>query len=120
MIASEFYYYKRKIVFELLWLFVNTNPIALMEQFENVPSMFHQNLGYQKTKIPVSAWLTGICFGGCPVGLEPTTFRTTSRISNFRDSLYLSAFPQILILVLRLFCGYLRKDRFCFNKSPKI
>ena len=57
---------------------------------------------------------------GCPDGLEPSTFRTTSRVSNILISLYLSAFPQILIFILRLFCGYLRKDRFCFNKSLKI
>ena len=100
------------------------------EQFENVPSMFHQNWKVRELKIPVSAWLTGISFRGCPDGLEPTTFsarpqdackaRTTSRVSNIRNPLYLSAFPQILIFILRLFCGYLRKDRFCFNKSLKI
>jgi len=31
-------------LFGLLWFFVNTNPITLMEQLKNVPSMFHQNL----------------------------------------------------------------------------
>ena len=57
---------------------------------------------------------------GCPVGLEPTTFRTTSGYANVLKSLYSSVFPQFLIFDLRLFCGYLRKDRFCFNKSLKI
>ena len=57
---------------------------------------------------------------GCPDGLEPSTFRTTSRVSNIWNPLYLSAFPQFSFFFLRLFCGYLRKDRFCFNKSLKI
>ena len=54
----------------------------LMEQLKNVPSMFHQNFRCLKTKIPISTWLTGICFEGCPDGLEPSTFRTTIWRSN--------------------------------------
>ena len=39
--------------------------------------MFHQNLMLWKSKSPVISWITGLCLLGCPVGLEPTTFRTT-------------------------------------------
>ena len=78
--------------------------LILMEQFKNVPSMFHQNLMCLKTEIPASAWLTGICFGGCQVELEPTTFRTTSKLSNCLDPMYLSAFQRFCILLLRQFC----------------
>ena len=39
--------------------------------------MFHQNLMLRKSKSPVIFWITGLCLLGCPVGLEPTTFRTT-------------------------------------------
>ena len=52
------------------------------EQFENVPSMFHQNWKVRELKIPASTWLTGISFRGCPDGLEPSTFRTTIWRSN--------------------------------------
>ena len=44
MIASKFSTHKRKNVFELLWLFVNTTLTKLMDQLKYVPSMFHQNL----------------------------------------------------------------------------
>ena len=43
-IASEFSTHKRKNVFELLWLFVNTTPTKLMEQLKNVPSMLGQRI----------------------------------------------------------------------------
>ena len=82
--------------------------------------MFHQNLILWESKSPVISWITGLFFLGCPDGLEPSTFRTTSRVSNIWNPLYLSTFLQIFIFILRLFCGYLRKDRFCFNKSLKI
>ena len=39
--------------------------------------MFHQNPRCVETKTPVSVLLTGVYLEGCPVGLEPTTFRTT-------------------------------------------
>ena len=38
------------------------------------PLLVERPVMYKK---PVSALLTGISFGGCPVGFEPTTFRTT-------------------------------------------
>ena len=54
MITIENANYKGMNVFGLSWLFVNTNPITLMEQLENVPSMFHQNQRRPETEIPVS------------------------------------------------------------------
>ena len=45
MIITDFTNHKGMNVFELLWLFVDTPHIKLMEQLKNVPSMFHQNLG---------------------------------------------------------------------------
>ena len=44
--------------------------------------MFHQNLMLWKSKSPVISWITGFYFLGCPDGLEPSTFRTTSNLSN--------------------------------------
>ena len=44
MITTDFTNHKGMNVFGLLWLFVNTNSIKLMEQLKNVPSMFHQDL----------------------------------------------------------------------------
>ena len=41
---------------------------------------------------------------GCPDGLEPSTFRTTSKLSNCLEPLYLSAFQRFCILLLRQFC----------------
>jgi len=41
--ATPFSVMKQQDVIGLLWLFVNSSPIALMEQLKNVPSMFHQN-----------------------------------------------------------------------------
>ena len=38
MITTEYTNYKGMNVFGLSWLFVNPNPITLMEQLENVPS----------------------------------------------------------------------------------
>ena len=43
MTTTEYINHKGTNVFGLLWLNVNTNPITLMEQLKNVPSMFHQN-----------------------------------------------------------------------------
>ena len=43
MITTDFTNHKGMNVIGLLWLFVNSSPIALMEQLKNVPSMFHQN-----------------------------------------------------------------------------
>ena len=55
--------------------------------------MFHQNFIPWKSKSPVTFWITGVLcdcsqkktlpfgdvfFRGCPDGLEPSTFRTTS------------------------------------------
>ena len=40
--------------------------------------MFHQNFMLRKSKSPIISWITGLCFLGCPDGLEPSTFRTTS------------------------------------------
>ena len=77
MITTDFTNHKGMNVIGLLWLFVNSSPIALMEQLKNVPSMFHQNRRCMEMKIPASCLLTGICFEGCPDGLEPSTFRTT-------------------------------------------
>ena len=42
---KNFTNHKGMNVIGLLWLFVNSSPIALMEQLKNVPSMFHQTLG---------------------------------------------------------------------------
>jgi len=46
MITTDFTNHKGINVIGLLWLFVNTKPITLMEQLKKVPSMFHQNLRY--------------------------------------------------------------------------
>ena len=54
MTATENIKHKVTNVFGSLWLYVNTNPITLMEQLKNVPSMFHQNLRCLKMKIPAS------------------------------------------------------------------
>ena len=54
MITTDFTNHKGMNVFELLWLFVDTPHTKLMEQFKNVPSMFHQNLICLKTEIPAS------------------------------------------------------------------
>ena len=54
MTATEYINHKGANVFGLLWLYVNTNPITLMEQLKNVPSMFHQNSRYLKMKTPAS------------------------------------------------------------------
>ena len=43
MKTIEYTYHKGMNVFGLSWIFVNSSPIALMEQLKNVPSMFHQN-----------------------------------------------------------------------------
>ena len=43
MTTTDFTNHKGMNVIGLLWLFVNSNPIALMEQLKNVPSMFHHN-----------------------------------------------------------------------------
>ena len=40
MITTDFTNHKGMNVIGLLWLFVNSSPIALIK---NVPSMFHQN-----------------------------------------------------------------------------
>lgn len=42
MITTDFTNHKGMNVIGLLLLFVNSSPIALMEQLKNVPSMFHQ------------------------------------------------------------------------------
>ena len=55
MITIEYANHNGVNVFGLSWLFVNTNPITLMEQLENVPSMFHQNLRCLETKTPASS-----------------------------------------------------------------
>ena len=55
MITTDFTNHKGMNVIGLLWLFVNSSPIALMEQLKNVPSMFHQNRKVWELKIPVSA-----------------------------------------------------------------
>ena len=55
MITTDFTNHKGMNVIGLLWLFVNSSPIALMEQLKNVPSMFHQNLRCLETKIPASS-----------------------------------------------------------------
>ena len=44
--------------------------------------MFHQNLMFWQSKSPVIPWITGLFLLGCPDGLEPSTFRTTSNLSN--------------------------------------
>ena len=54
MITTDFTNHKGMNVIGLLWLFVNSSPIALMEQLKNVPSMFHQNLRCLKMEIPAS------------------------------------------------------------------
>ena len=54
MITTDFTNHKGMNVIGLLWLFVNSSPIALMEQPKNVPSMFHQNSRFGRIKIPVS------------------------------------------------------------------
>ena len=77
MITTDFTNHKGMNLIGLLWLFVNSSPIALMEQLKNVPSMFHQNFTLWKSKSPVISWITGLFFLGCPDGLEPSTFRTT-------------------------------------------
>ena len=98
--------------------------IQLLLNWWNNLKMFHQCSikisCSEKSKSPVISWITGLGFLGCPDGLEPSTFRTTSRVSNIWNPLYLSAFPQILIFILRLFCGYLRKNRFFFNNSRNL
>ena len=55
MITTDFTNHKGMNVIGLLWLFVNSSPIALMEQLKNVPSMFHQNLELWELKIPANA-----------------------------------------------------------------
>ena len=40
MITNDFPNHKGMNVIGLLWFFVNTNPITLMEQLKNVPSKF--------------------------------------------------------------------------------
>ena len=55
MITTDFTNHKGMNVIGLLWLFVNSSPIALMEQLKNVPSMFHQNWKVMELKIPASA-----------------------------------------------------------------
>ena len=55
MITTDFTNHKGMNVIGLLWLFVNSSPIALMEQLKNVPSMFHQNLRCLEMKIPASS-----------------------------------------------------------------
>jgi hypothetical protein len=46
MITTDFPNHKGMNVIGLLWLFVDTPHTKLMEQFKNVPSMFHQNSGW--------------------------------------------------------------------------
>ena len=48
--------------------------------------MFHQNFTLWKSKSPVISWITGLFFLGCPDGLEPSTFRTTSNLLDSSDS----------------------------------
>ena len=55
MITTDFTNHKGMNVIGLLWLFVNSSPIALMEQLKNVPSMFHQNSRFGRIKIPASS-----------------------------------------------------------------
>ena len=54
MITTDFTNHKGMNVIGLLWIFVNSSPIALMEQLKNVPSMFHQKQKVVKLKIPAS------------------------------------------------------------------
>ena len=60
MITTDFTNHKGMNVIGLLWLFVNSSPIALMEQLKNVPSMFHQNLMLRTCKSPVISLITGL------------------------------------------------------------
>ncbi len=55
MITTDFTNHKGMNVIGLLWLFVDMPHTKLMEQFKNVPSMFHQNFRCLKVKIPESA-----------------------------------------------------------------
>ena len=48
--------------------------------------MFHQNLILWKSKSPVISWITGLFLLGCPDGLEPSTFRTTSHNTDFQQT----------------------------------
>ena len=48
--------------------------------------MFHQNLTLWKSKSPVISWITELFLLGCPDGLEPSTFRTTSNYTDFQQS----------------------------------
>ncbi len=52
MITTDFPNHKGMNVIGLLWLFVDTPHTKLMEQLKNVPSMFHQNFRFLKTKNP--------------------------------------------------------------------
>ena len=47
--------------------------------------------------------LSAMSLLGCPEGIEPSTFRTTSKLSNCLEPLYLSAFQRFCILLLRQF-----------------
>ena len=59
---------------------------------------------HPKTKNSCKSLTHRSYFLGCPVGLEPTTFRTTSKLSNCLGPLYLSAFQRFCILLLHQFC----------------
>ena len=85
---------------------------AILRRFLQNQQQFSSNLvkfnlisfTESKSKTPVSHWLTGVWWG-CPDGLEPSTFRTTSKLSNLLEPLYLSAFQRFCILLLRQFCN---------------
>ena len=68
--------------------------------------MFHQNLVLRKSKSPVISGLQDFACWGCPDGIEPTTFRTTSKLSNCLEPLYLSAFQRAAIVSLLTNCSY--------------
>ena len=73
MITTDFTNHKGMNVIGLLWLFVNSSPIALMEQLKNVPSKL-EGVGIEN---PCKCLTCRDFFEGCPDGLEPSTFRTT-------------------------------------------
>ena len=87
MITTEYTNHKGMNVFGLSWIFVNTNPITLMEQLKNVPSKFM----VIENKNPCKFLTYRDLFLGCPDGLEPSTFRTTSNgIEHWESPLYIA------------------------------